>query len=79
VEAYQIQNAVEISGQPSVGNCGRLLAYLYDEDGRNLNLEMVKLGWTASYRKYGDGRIPVSFTQAHLDASVNRRGIWQVR
>jgi hypothetical protein len=29
---------------------------------------MVKRGWTAFYRKYGNGRFPVSFTQAHLDA-----------
>ena len=68
-----------MSERPSYGKYGRLLAYLYDEDGRNLNLEMIRLGWTPFYRKYGDGRFPVAFTEAHLDAYVRRRGHWQLR
>ena len=71
--------AFEAAGQPTLGKYGRLLAYLYDPEGRNLNLEMVRLGWTPFYTKYGTGRLAVSFAEAHLDAYVSRRGIWQMR
>ena len=43
--------------RPARGTYGRLLAYLY-VDGVNLNLEMVRAGWTPFYTKYGAGRFP---------------------
>ena len=75
----QVRLAFEAPGQPTRGKYGRLLAYVYDLKGRNLNLEMVKLGWTPYYRKYGDGRMPNSFAAAHLDSYFHRRGLWVYR
>ena len=77
--AGEVYLAFERPGEPTVGKYGRLLAYLYDEEGRNLNLEMIRLGWTPFYRKYGDGRLPVSFAAAHLGAYLNRQGLWMHR
>ncbi len=68
----------EQPGRPSRGRFDRLLAYVYDEDGRNLNLEMVRLGWSGFYIKYGEGRFPASFTAAHLESRLARRGIWSL-
>ncbi len=59
----------------SRGRFGRLLAYPY-ADGVNLNLEMVRAGWTPFYTKYGVGRFPAAFMQAEAEAARARRGLW---
>ena len=68
----QVLLAFAVPGQPTRGKYGRLLAYLYDPSGRHLNLEMIRLGWTPFYRKYGDGRMPTTFAAAHLDSYFHR-------
>ncbi|NNL86272.1 MAG: hypothetical protein HKP27_11495 [Myxococcales bacterium] len=50
-------------GQPSYGRYGRLLAYLFVDD-LNVNVEMVRLGFSAFYTKYGDGRFAEQFRDA---------------
>ena len=62
---------------PSRGRYGRLLAYLYADD-LNLNLEMVREGWTPFYTKYGVGRFPAEFMQTEAEAMRGRRGLWSV-
>ena len=62
---------------PSRGRYGRLLAYLY-ADELNINLEMVREGWTPFYTKFGAGRFPAEFMQAEAEAMRGRRGLWSV-
>lgn len=54
---------------------GRTLAYVLTEDGRNFNLELVRLGYGRVYRRY-----PFSyqraFEQAERAARTARVGIW---
>ena len=61
--------------RPARGIYGRLLAYLYVDDV-NLNLEMVRAGWTPFYTKYGAGRFPGEFYQAEEEARRSRLGLW---
>lgn len=69
----------EAPGQPTLGKFGRLLAYVVSENGSNLNLELIRGGWSLFYRKYGDGRFPESFAQAETDARNRRTGLWAMR
>lgn len=54
---------------------GRLLAYVI-ADGQNVNLEMVRQGWSAFYKKYGKGRLAAEFEAAEQEARAARRGLW---
>ena len=57
------------------GNYGRLLAYVMVE-GLNVNVEMVRLGWTEFWTKYGSGRLSREFIAAQDEAAKARRGLW---
>ena len=55
------------------------------EEGKSLETElevvegmqMVRSGWTGFYIKYGEGRLPMSFTAAHPEArSIVRPARW---
>ncbi len=67
----------EFSYRPSRGRFDRLLVYLYADDV-NLNLEMVREGWTPYYTESGTGRFPDEFKQAEAEAMRGRRGLWSV-
>jgi micrococcal nuclease len=54
---------------------GRELAYLISE-GKNLNIEMVRSGWTRFYVKYGTGKYAKAFRRAENEAKSARRGLW---
>jgi len=54
---------------------GRELAYLIS-DGKNLNIEMVRSGWTRFYVKYGTGKYAKAFRRAENEAKSARRGLW---
>lgn len=54
---------------------GRELAYLI-ADGKNLNIEMVRSGWTKFYVKYGAGKYAKEFRRAESEAKSARRGLW---
>lgn len=54
---------------------GRLLAYVI-ADGVNCNVEMVRLGWTPYWKKYGKGRLAEEFQAAEEEAKKNKRGLW---
>lgn len=66
----------EEPGVPSWGNYGRLLAYLITERGENLNLEMVRQGYSPFYRKFGEGRFAKQFSKAEADARRAAKGMW---
>lgn len=62
--------AFETPGQPSYGKYKRLLAYLYNAEGENLNLEMIREGWSHFYTEYGEGRFSEEFSTAARRAAL---------
>lgn len=66
----------EEPGVPRRDDYKRLLAYLY-VDGRNINIEMVKAGWSPFWTKYGEGRYAPHFREAEREARGARRGLWR--
>lgn len=55
---------------------GRFLAYLFTEDGVNVNLELVRQGVSPYVTRFGEGRFPEQFRQAEQQAKEAKRGIW---
>ncbi len=66
----------EEPGVPSWGDYGRMLAYLVNERGENLNLEMVRQGWSPFYTAFGEGRFGPQFERAEAEARKRRSGMW---
>lgn len=65
----------ESPGLPERDRHGRLLAYLFA--GRaNLNVEMVRAGWSRFWTRYGEGRYGPGFRDAEREAREGGRGIW---
>ncbi len=54
---------------------GRLLAYVIAE-GKNCNIEMVRLGWSKFWKKYGKGRLAEQFKAAEEEAKKQKLGLW---
>jgi micrococcal nuclease len=54
---------------------GRLLAYVMSL-GMNINVEMVRKGWSRFWTKYGRGRFAAAFESAELEAQKKRVGLW---
>ena len=54
---------------------GRLLAYVI-ADGINVNMEMMRQGWSKLYTKYGKGRLHPAFEAAEREAREAKRGLW---
>lgn len=79
VHGQEIQLAFAVPTHPSVDRFGRVLAYLFDEDGRNLNEEMIRMGWTDFYVKYGEGRFARDFEATEAEAMRSERGLWARR
>lgn len=57
---------------------GRTLAYLFVE-GRNINVDMVRSGWSPFFDRYGRGKYASEFEAAQAEARRDRRGIWANR
>ena len=68
----------EHSGELARGNHGRVLAYLFVGE-RNLNIELVRMGWTAFFDDFGPGRFAAEFEAAEREARRGRRGLWGMR
>lgn len=58
-----------------VDRFGRTLAYLYLEDGRCVNLEVISQGFGYAFTRY-PFRYKSRFKQAERDARQARRGLW---
>lgn len=54
---------------------GRLLAYVITEDGRNFNLELVRLGYGRVFTKY-PFRVQRQFKEAERKARAKGLGMW---
>ena len=70
-----IELEFERPGVPVADDYGRLLAYVRVR-GELANVEMVRLGWSEFWTKYGDGRFADSFRPAEREARDARRGLW---
>jgi endonuclease YncB( thermonuclease family) len=67
-----------LADQPIVDRDGRALVHLYDVKGRNLNVELVRLGWATWSTKHGPGRFPANFRAAQSEARAQQRALWSV-
>lgn len=54
---------------------GRLLRYVYLEDGTFFNKKMIEDGYAYAFRKYPISKLD-AFVQAENDARINKRGLW---
>ena len=54
---------------------GRLLVYVI-ADGVNVNIELVRQGWSKLYTKYGKGRLHEEFVAAEAEAKAGGFGLW---
>jgi micrococcal nuclease len=75
VEGRDVYLLLEEKGVRARGY-GRLLAYAY-ADGRNVNIELVRLGWSTFWVDFGEGRFADAFRAAEEEARKERRGIWR--
>src|SRR5947209_5381517 len=55
---------------------GRLLAYVFLRDGRMVNEELVRQGWTMVFTIPPNVRYADRFVRAQRDARQHRRGLW---
>ena len=53
---------------------GRLLRFVF-VDGRNVNLELVRLGYAKVYRRF-EFHWKAEFLEAEAEASANKLGVW---
>ena len=58
------------------GSYGRVLAYVF-VDGTNANVEMVRLGWSKYWTRFGPGRFPGVFKKAEAEAREKGAGLWK--
>ena len=61
--------AYEEPGIPERGSYGRLLVYLF-ADGKNVNVEMVRAGWSPFDTRWGDGRFERAFREAEREGRL---------
>ena len=56
----------------------RILAYVWVDD-LNVNIEMVRLGWSRFWARYEAGKYAGEFRAAEREARENKRGLWKRR
>ena len=75
VATGELHLVLEVADEPVRDRHGRLLAYAYVR-GRNLNVELVRLGWSAFDRRFGEGRFARAFGAAEHEARAAARGLF---
>lgn len=75
INGKKVSIVFEKQGVPVRGGYGRLLAYVF-VGKTNVNLELVRLGWSRYWTKYGRGRFASQFELAEKEARSARRGLW---
>jgi micrococcal nuclease len=65
----------ERPGRPERDRYDRLLAYVLT-GGENANVELVRLGWSRFWTRYGEGRLAASFVEAEREAAAAEVGLW---
>lgn len=78
VEGRKVRLEFERRGNVERDRYGRLLAYVY-VGHLNVNVEMVRLGWSPFWTKYGQGRLADEFRKAEKEARAERRGLWAMK
>jgi len=68
VAGKSVRLEFEEPGTVERGNFGRLLAYVF-VNGLNVNVEMVRQGWSEFYTKYGEGRYAKQFRAAETESA----------
>jgi endonuclease YncB( thermonuclease family) len=68
-------NALEIRPQ-TTDRYGRTVAEVY-ANGRNINLEMVRMGMAYAYRDYLSGCDANAYLDAESQAERSRQGVWR--
>jgi len=76
VDGRNVELVFETPGVEERDVHGRILAYLFLE-GRNINVEMVRAGWSPFWTRYGKGRFPREFRRAEKEARKAGRGLWR--
>jgi len=64
----RIEFQFEEPTNPARDKYGRLLAYVF-ADGENVNVEMVRVGWSPFWTKYGRGKYADAFEKAQSEAN----------
>ncbi|MDE3742533.1 thermonuclease family protein [Maribacter polysaccharolyticus] len=67
------QNA-RIVSQGKKDRWGRLIAVVYNEDGKNLNKAIVENGFGMHFKKYSSD---LSYNKLEVEARNNERGMWR--
>lgn len=62
--------------QGAVDQFGRILAYVFLEDGTNLNLHLITEGFAKEYTFNTPYKYQTEFRTAEKDAQINERGLW---
>lgn len=68
----------ETPNRPERDKYGRLLGYVFAGDV-NVNVEIVRQGWSPYLSKYGEGRFAKEMVRAEEEARAAHRGIWASR
>ena len=55
---------------------GRLLAYVFLEDGTHVNLELIRQGYAHEYTYETPYTFQSQFKQAQLEAQTQQKGLW---
>lgn len=77
VEGAKVRLRHERPGLERESPDGAIQAYVF-VDGLNVNVEMVRLGWSRFETGDGLGRYPYDFVQAERDAERRKAGMWDV-
>ena len=57
---------------------GRVLAYLVDASGANLNVAFVLMGWASYSPESGASQLEASFQSAEHEARAEQRALWTI-
>ena len=75
IDGKKVSLELEEPGKSKRDKFGRLLASIV-VDGKNVNIELVRQGWTPFYTRFGKGKYRSEFEQAETEAKENTRGLW---
>lgn len=77
VSSGKVRLVYEQEGKQELDRYGRLLAYVFNDEGENVCLEQVRRGWSPYYDKFGAGRFPKDFAEAEKSAREQKIGLWR--
>ncbi len=78
VDGKVITLEFEADGVTDRDEHNRVLAYVFVDD-QNVNVEMVRLGWSEFSNKHGGGRFAAELNAAEAQAKDARAGVWRLK